>query len=152
MQASSGKREAFDLKALSDATLENELGFQEEHFQLFNEAARGLFLQKRWEDAADAYFFLTVVRPLQPTFWLGLGMAERKRERLPQAVQAFSMAALLLYKDPYPSLLLAKSLEAAGEHSEALLAVDRAIRLAREQEGAEQLLVDAEALKEKWIG
>ncbi len=139
-----------NFEALSESALAEKFGLTDEHFARFAAAAQRIYLSERWDDAADAYFFLSTVKPLQPTYWIGLGLSEQKRQNHEVASQALGMAATLRSSDPYPTLLLAKCLRAQGEKGEAGIAIDRALRLASLPDGDPKLLQRAQRLKREW--
>ncbi len=141
----------------SEITLESGLEKAREHLALdderlisFDKAARSLFAERSYEEASDAYFFLSQLFPLEPAFWQGLGMSERKRGRYEKAAQALSMAAVMQPQEPQPPYLLALCLEELGEREEAIKALDCAIATSSQTERAKRTRNRARSLKGRW--
>lgn len=74
------------------ANYQQVLGFSDDALIGFYDTAYHLMEQQRFEDAADAFFFLTQMGPLVKTFWMGLGHCERLANRIEQAIPAYLMA------------------------------------------------------------
>jgi type III secretion system low calcium response chaperone LcrH/SycD len=58
--------------------------------------------RQEYEDAADAYLFLTFLNPYRTDFWIGLGEASRLSEQLDRAIDAYQMASHYDAEDPRP--------------------------------------------------
>jgi len=117
-------------------------------------AAYGLFKDERFQEAADAFFFLVAMNPNHPEFWLGLGMALQKLGDYEQAVDAYEVSATCKLDNPVPYFYLAKCFFAIHERDSALEALNLAIEysgeipeygdLKKEAIAAKTLLLQAE--------
>lgn len=128
---------------MSGKTLYEIAGFSSDTMEKFYAAAYQIYANGAYLDSADAFFFLTHLNPLDPRFWLGLGMSEQHCCRYQAAIYAYSMAIYVESSDPLPYYLMACCYELLHQPSEALKSVELAIHFA--QEG--QLLQEALALK-----
>ena len=55
-------------------------GFSNEATAEFYGAAKSILEQKRFEDAMNAFLFLTTINPYISDFWLGLGMSQQQSQ------------------------------------------------------------------------
>jgi type III secretion system low calcium response chaperone LcrH/SycD len=69
--------------------------------QIYYSAACKLMIEKRWEDAVDAFTFLTFISPYTHNFWMGLGMSNQSLEKYEEARNAYLMAQAIDFSDPY---------------------------------------------------
>ena len=109
--------------------------------------------QRKYEQAADAFFFLTQISPLVKTFWMGLGHCERFNSHIERAVPAYLMAVSIEPNDQEAYLECMRGLLALGKVTEALDLLDMAISHADENSGeawARQLRDTCVSCKE-WI-
>jgi tetratricopeptide (TPR) repeat protein len=58
----------------------------------YYEICRNLLSEKRFEDAINAYAFLTFLTPVYSNFWLGLGIAEQSLQNYQETILAYAMA------------------------------------------------------------
>jgi tetratricopeptide (TPR) repeat protein len=66
------------------------LGFTEETLGDFYEAANSILDQERYEDAADAFFFLVTLAPNVADFWLELGFCFARAQKYDKAIKAYT--------------------------------------------------------------
>lgn len=112
---------ASKVDALSEEgeVLQRLLGVEDETMHIYYECARELLDQKKKEEAANAFLFLTMLNPYVYDFWMGLGIAEQLREEHEHALKAFSMASLINLDHPAPHFFAANSYIALGKKEEA---------------------------------
>ena len=67
-------------------------GFSTEALTGFYDAAVALMDEKRYVDASDAFYFLTVMVPNEPLFWLGTARSDWHAEKPAQALGSYLMA------------------------------------------------------------
>ncbi|MBI2897647.1 MAG: hypothetical protein HYY06_29075 [Deltaproteobacteria bacterium] len=84
----------------------------------------------RLEECADVFELLTTYEPAQPRFWFARGAVEQERRRLPEAIAAYSIAALLDEADPWPLLQMGECLLLHGDSDLAVEALGRAVERA----------------------
>ena len=60
------------------------------------------YLQGEYEESSTAFYWLVFFNPFVSKFWLSLGASLHMRQKYPQALHAYGVAALLREKDPYP--------------------------------------------------
>lgn len=103
------------------------LGFKDETLNKFYAAARKLFQDKRYTDAADAFLFLVTINSYHYDYWLGLGASTQHLGEYEEAIDAYEMAAICQLESPEPYFHLAKCLFAMHDRESALQAIDLAI-------------------------
>jgi len=122
------KNKNFLKKELAEGkTAQEILEFSDKTMAKFYEAAYQLFEHRRYEDAANAFFFLATLNPYCHEYWLGLGMAAQMSADWDTAVDAYEMAAISEVENPVPYFYLAKCLFAMHDRQSALQAIDLAI-------------------------
>lgn len=131
-------------------TLQDIIGYSHETMEKFYRAARGLFEQKRFREAADAFVFLTTVNPCVHNYWVALGMSEQSTEEYEAALLAYSMAMVTDPADPLPYYHAALCTYLLGDRESALTALDRAISVADRAEH-EPLRQAAEEAKKRIV-
>lgn len=68
------------------------LGVSNEMLDRYYASAMKLLDQKQWEQARDAFLFLTFLNPCVHSFWMALGIAEQWQKHYESALLAYSMA------------------------------------------------------------
>lgn len=109
-------------------TFQELLGFSNDQMEQFYQGAYRIFEQKRWDDAADAFLFLTTLNPYVHTFWLGLGMAEQSKQEYEQALTAYSMAAMTDPESPVPHIHSCECHDMLKDIDKSIEAVEQAIK------------------------
>lgn len=99
-----------------------------DQLQSWYEVGLDLFAAKKYEEAADSFFFLAMLNPYVSTFWVALGMVEQSRKRFDEAIEAYMMAGVTNPGDPLPFYYLAKCYASKGELEEA----DQFLELAKQ--------------------
>jgi predicted Zn-dependent protease len=97
-----------------------------------------------YEKAQDLFSLLSTELPKQPEVWKGLAACNQVQKYYPEALMAWSMAALLNEYDPIPHFHAAECLLAQGDKLEA----QKAIRLALSMPCTEEVLDQIVRLKE----
>jgi type III secretion system low calcium response chaperone LcrH/SycD len=135
-------------KAMREALLAGKrgqdlLGFSDHAVEEFLTAARKLFNECKYADAADGFLFLVTLRPQEGEFWMGLGAALQADHSFEDAIDAYEMAAIYDLENPWPYFYLGKCLFAIHDRVSALLAIEMAIEYASESPVYEELLIEA---------
>jgi type III secretion system low calcium response chaperone LcrH/SycD len=78
-------------------------GVSDKTLERYYQAAAKLLEQHRWQDARDAFTFLTFLNAFVYNFWLGLGVSEQSMESYDRALIAYAMAELLDPQNPVPN-------------------------------------------------
>ena len=123
------------------------IGFSDATMAKFYHAAYQLFEHQRYQDAADAFFFLATLNPRHHEYWLGLGMATQLCHNYEAAIDAYELAAICDISSPIPYFYLAKCLFAIHDRESALQALDLAIETAGENDDYADLKRQATAAK-----
>lgn len=84
------------------------------------EAAKYLYDQQFYDDAADSFYFLVGLNPEFTAFWLGLANAEFHRKRFKEALAAYNNAIQAESYDPAIHLAMSICYESLGEKVNAL--------------------------------
>lgn len=82
-------------------TFQEILGYSDDVIDKFYETARRLFEEQRYDEASEAFIFLTTLCPYTYNYWLGLGMSEQLNNEPSSALVAYGMAILT---DPHPPI------------------------------------------------
>ncbi len=90
-------------------------------------AAKRLYDEKAYDDAADAFFFLTVLNPLHVVFWLGFANSEFYLQNYNEALAAYKNVQEALPEDLTLRLALCHCYEALGDKENALKMIDLAL-------------------------
>ena len=114
-------------------SLQKLLGFSDETMEKFYGAARRIFLQRRWEDAINAFTFLTTINPLRHVYWLGLAMSQQESKQYEDAVINYGMAILTQPENPVPHFYMAKCYFALEDQSSAEACLNLASEHAKEE-------------------
>ncbi len=99
--------------------LQKMLGFSDDTVMGFYEAACALLQNKRYQDSADAFFFLSHLAPQVKAFWLGQARSERLQQHPNEAIPLYMAALALdqgnedLYLECVRCCLAANNVEAA---------------------------------------
>ncbi|MCE5295460.1 MAG: hypothetical protein LLF94_12735 [Chlamydiales bacterium] len=101
-------------------------------------AAKRLYDQKAYDDAADAFFFLTAINPLLIVFWIGLANSEFHRKSYKEALLAYERVAEVISQEPAIYLAMCQTYEALGSKANALQILDTALELCDQTEELEQ--------------
>lgn len=132
-------------------TAQEILEFSQETMAKFYHAAYLLFEHQRYQDAANAFFFLATLNPNQHDYWLGLGMSTQMCHDYEAAIDAYELAALCDISSPVPYFYLAKCLFAIHDRESALQALDLAIETANDLEEYAELKEQAEIAKNRLL-
>ena len=131
--------------------LQELFGFTNEVTAEFYEAAKNILEQKRFEDAINAFVFLTTINPYMSDFWVGLGMAHQQNNQHDEALFSYSVAFNLDGRQIFPYVLAAQCCMEVKDFERALEVVDSAVLYAEvhnDEQGSRQLKEDAVAARE----
>lgn len=109
----------------------------------FYRAAYQLFEYKRYEDAANAFYFLVTLNAYNYDYWLGLGMASQMCKEYETAIDAYEMAINCELENPVPYFYLAKCFFAVHDRENALSALELALEYSEGHEEFQELLQQA---------
>ena len=129
-------KDPLHIKKLVDEgkTLQEILGYSIETMDKFYEAAHSLFQKQQYEEAADAFVFLTTLNPKVHNYWLGLGMSEQLIEEYDAALMAYGMAILTNMENPLPHYHSASCYQALHDKNSAIISLELALRQAHGRE------------------
>lgn len=102
----------------------------------------------RYDKAHDLFALLSTELPVQPEVWKGLAACSQVQKSYPEALMAWSMAALLDETDPLPHFHAAECLFAQGDKPDALKAVRIALSLPCTEEVLDQIVRLKEVIDE----
>jgi type III secretion system low calcium response chaperone LcrH/SycD len=91
-------------------------------------AAKQLFDQGLFDDAAGAFTFLCGINPKKYIFWLGLAYSEYRRQRYKEAIDAFTLVCAANPQDPYAFLATSRCFEKLQEPEKALDAIEKGLK------------------------
>lgn len=135
-----------DLKA--GKSVQEILGFGEEVMKNFCAAAYVLFHEKHYQEAANAFLFLTTLNSSHCEYWLGLGMATQFCGEYEEAIDAYELAAICDIANPLPYFYLAKCLFAVHDRSGALQALELTLELTEDEEAYSEIRQQAELARD----
>ncbi len=119
--------QAFIDQLFSGITLQQLASVEDATVDKLYQGAKHLYDQKLFDDAADAFGFLTSLNPKIFAFWLGLGNAEFCRKRYDEALWAFAFACEANPTDPACHLLSSRCYYELGEIDNAINSIDLAL-------------------------
>lgn len=128
-------------------SVQEALNISEKAMIVLRQAAKELLDTKRYQEACDAYLFLSMIDSDSGDDWLHLGMAFQFCHQYEHALDAYEMAAHFQIDDPTPYFYLAKCLFALHDHENALYALDLAIEYADDRIMYAELAEQAKAAR-----
>ena len=105
----------FDQETMTSA--KEIFGATSEDLDCFYERARDCFEKENYDDASDICLLLSKLDPLEPTYWVALGMCEQLKGKYQAAASAYAAAIDLNRDDLTPGLYAARCLVDLGEVS-----------------------------------
>jgi len=108
-------------------TFQEILGYNDAAMDEFYRIARYLFEEQRFQEASDAFLFLTTLNPFIPDYWLGMGMCEQVNEEYKQALVAYSMVTMSEIEQPVAHYQSAACYHKLGDLDNALASLEKAI-------------------------
>lgn len=109
-------------------TFQDMLNFSDSTMDQFYSKARHLFQIQRYEDASNAFVFLTTLNPYHYAYWIGLGMSDHLLQEYENALIAYAMASLCDPENPFPHYHAAACYQLTNDRENALLALEMVIR------------------------
>ena len=128
-----------DLKELTEAfitkggTLKDVRGMSDKDMEAIYTLGHGFYNSGKYEDALNAFKFLTFYDHLEKRWWMGLGATRQMMEDFEGAVMAYSYTAMLNVEDPLPHLHAAECLLALEKYEEADSALSATVHWAGDQ-------------------
>ncbi len=108
-------------------TFQEIFGFNVVSMEKFYQAACRLFEQQQYEEASDAFLFLTTLNPRVHNYWLGLGMSEQLNGEHDAALIAYNVAISTDTKDPLPHYHSAGCYDVLHDKERALSCIELAL-------------------------
>lgn len=131
----------------SGKTFQEVLGFTNEAMSQFYLAARRLFEKQKYEEAADAFLFLTTMNPFVYHYWMGLGMSEQLIDEPFAALMAYNMAINIDKTNPIPHYHSASCYAVLHDRQSAMVCLDDAIHAAGDHEHYVEIKKQAQSAK-----
>lgn len=91
-----------------EKSLQEVIGLPDTEIEKIYAFAGRLYEDKRFQDASDVFFLLTLLKPNQYAFWVGLGLADQQLEGYRQALESYGYAMFLDLDDPQAHLYAAQ--------------------------------------------
>lgn len=113
---------------LQGRTFQDMVGFKDSTMERLYAKARALFLHERYEEAADAFVFLTTLNPHYYVYWIGLAMSEHLSGYYQEALGAYAMASICDPNNPIPHYHAATCYRYLSDATHELVALELAIR------------------------
>lgn len=108
------------------------IGYSEQTMHKFYSAACRLFEKQKYEEASDAFVFLTTMNPLVHYYWLGLGMSEHMLGEYSEALLAYNMAIVIDKTNPISHYHAASCHKALYDVKNAIISLNHAIDMAKD--------------------
>ena len=99
--------------------LESSRRYSGEELETVYALAHNLYSSGRFEEALRYFAFLTLYRPTDPKYLVGLAAAQQMARRFEAAIQTYSFLTLLDPTDPQPTLRIGECLMLLGQTAEA---------------------------------
>jgi len=106
--------------------LQDIVGYTDEMMGQLYEVARGLFERQQYEEASEAFFFLSTLNASVYAYWLGLGMADQLQGEAEAALVAYGMASVVAPGEPLAHYHAAHCHREVGDEGEAARAMEYA--------------------------
>jgi len=110
-----------------------------------------LYSHGKYEDARQFFRFLTIARPFDRRFWMGLAASYQMQKNYPAAIECYSVAAIQEPTDPYVHWHAATCFFASEQTDKGLQALDSALGSAT-KESHSGLISQIELLQQAWSG
>lgn len=110
-----------------DKTLQDVFGLNEETMEKLYQAAKYLYEQQNYFEAAAAFSVLCCICPTNHTFWMGFGNSEYFCHNYHGAVVAYSLAAQTNSNDPLCHFYSARCYEALKQKDHAINSIELAL-------------------------
>lgn len=107
--------------------LQEIIGYSAATMEKFYFVAYKLFQHQQYQEAADAFIFLTTLNPYIYNYWLGLGMCEQLLKREEAALIAYATAILINVENPVPHYHSASCYNELKDQGNALASLELAI-------------------------
>lgn len=130
-------------------TFQEIIGYSTETMEKFYQGACRLFEQHRYDDAADAFVFLTTLNPYVHNYWLALGMAEQAREEYSAALVAFGMAGVNDASNPASLWHSAHCYYLIGDRKASLDVLQKLLEVCGDQQEHASLVAKAKILAKR---
>ena len=127
--------------------LQEIIGYSFETMEKFYQIAFKLFQHQQYQEAGDAFIFLTTLNPYVYNYWLGLGMCEQLSAKYDGALIAYATAILLNVENPVPHYHSASCYQSLGDYGNALASLELAIMYSGEH--PEHASIKEHAINEK---
>jgi len=121
-------------------------GITDEEIEAIYSVAYNLYENGKYDDALQVFKFLCFFDHLEKKYWLGLGAVHQMLKQYDDAVNAYSMAAMLDIDDPAPASHAADCLLLAGKKEEAESALNFVLEFAPENEQGKPFRQRAESV------
>lgn len=131
----------------NNSSWKKQLGISNDCMINLYQGARLLFEKKEIAEAESAFFAICSLDPSQFIFWVGLGHACFHEMNYQQAIQAYSMAAALHKDDVWSRIWAANCFEEENDFSNAKLALDEALSIAKRELPKNSELIESIKLK-----
>lgn len=105
----------------------------------------------KYPESSKFFRFLTLIGTQEKKHWMGLGASLKMQKDYEQAVQAYSVAAVLDPKDPYIHVWAADCLFAMNQIEKGLKGINTAIKMAKMKKAYHPLLPELELIREAWV-
>ena len=120
-------RQNFIDELARDKSLQDIAGISNASLEKMYKAAKYLFDQQRFEEAADAFGFLTMLNSQKFAFWLGLGNSEFQLKKYKAALWAYAFVCRVNPADYYSHIFSCRCYEALDELENAMNALELAL-------------------------
>lgn len=115
-------------------TFQTLAGISDETMEAVYALAFNQYNNGKYEDADKLFSFLTTFDPTMKKFWMGLAATRQMRKDYENAINCYSMAAVLDIEDPLPPLRAADCHLILGNRTQAINALTEAVRWSADQE------------------
>lgn len=127
--------------------LQSHFKISDRFMEVYKIAGSNLMLEDKKEDAAEVFYCLALLSPLEPSIWLLLGNAFFHCKKYEEALISYTTASLHDTNDPRPHLWSAHALQALEQIEPAIISVENAIKVIGYPAKDEFLLKDAQNYK-----
>lgn len=109
-----------------------------------------LYRNGKYVDAEKCFLLMTLCKPAERKYWMGLGASYEMMHNYPKAIEAYGIAAILDPLDPMVHWHAANCFYSQGDETKALAVLKTAIEVANESEEHANLVPSLKNFEQLW--
>ncbi len=144
-----GREDEYRKQFIANMTIQEMCAISDATIEALYQAAKCIYEKQHYEEAVDAFTFLTTINGKKYVFWLALGNSEYFCQNYEAALQAYRVGGELNPADPTYPLYAAACYEAMSDFDNALGALENTLNIIDYTKGDPALRHEVIAKREK---